>query len=172
MRKPSVPSVKGVSVDIHFCRPLASFVSAGVEYGFKVSDDAGAVLFLESPAMKESILSKQQIVAYMRQNFDSWLEHANTGNRGFGLKQDDIVFISGTTKTTRWANAAFHGSYKQQAGTISGGVDNVGKLDVDNKGLDPPLIPAKTKSIAVCLRYKNPGEKDGNESSDKDWNEE
>ncbi len=107
-----------------------------------MADDAGAVLFLEPPAKKEFILSKRQIVAYMRQHFDSWMEHANVRG-GYELKQEDVIFVSGTTKTTRWANAAFHGSYRQKEGSISCGVNGVGKfsmkLSIANRNLPNPL---------------------------------
>ena len=84
---------------------------------------------LEPPGRRIHLKSKIRIVNYMRQNFDSWLEFANGPNGpGLGLKQEDIIFVSGTIKTTRWVTAAFHGSYKHKAGAISCGVTNVGKL--------------------------------------------
>ncbi|KAI0758710.1 WD40-repeat-containing domain protein [Fomes fomentarius] len=70
------------------------------------------------------------------------MDHANVRG-GYELKQEDIIFVSGTTKTTRWANAAFHGSYRQKEGSISCGVNGVGKfsmkLSIANRNLPNPM---------------------------------
>lgn len=114
-------------------------MSGGANIQFTASDDTGAVLFLEHPAQKEFVLSKGQIVNYMRQNFDSWLEHANGPGCMFELKQEDIIFVSGTTRTTRWANLVLHGSYKAAQGSISCGVNNVGKFSLNISIADQTL---------------------------------
>lgn len=56
----------------------------------------------------------------MRDNFDRWLEFAN--NRyGLELKDQDLIFVCGTTKTSRWAVAAFQGpTYRKKEGHIHG----------------------------------------------------
>ena len=45
----------------------------------------------------------------MRDNFDLWLEFANSeSSGGLGLKDEDLMFVSaGTVQTSRWAVAAF-----------------------------------------------------------------
>ena len=58
----------------------------------------------------------------MRRNFAHWLEFANSEEYcGLGLKDEEILFVSGTTKTTRWAVAAFQGDrFKNKEGSVSG----------------------------------------------------
>ncbi|PIL35942.1 hypothetical protein GSI_01602 [Ganoderma sinense ZZ0214-1] len=92
--------------------------SAGAHFGFECSTDAGAFLLLAPPAVSKQIQSKKHIADYMRKNFPQWSELANS-HFGLGLKDEEIVFVSGTTKTSKWAVAAFHGEYRRKEGSIT-----------------------------------------------------
>ncbi|KAI0758716.1 hypothetical protein C8Q74DRAFT_1209013, partial [Fomes fomentarius] len=109
-------------------------ISAGAEYHLEVFDSAGALLFLDCPAKKQIIKSKRHIVNYLRENIGRWhayLETYGDDSIELGRKLEDLLFVSGTTKTTRWANAALRGNYKDRTGKICGGVDHVGDVRID-----------------------------------------
>ena len=97
---------------------------AEVAHGFRVlkfrtgSDGAGAILILDPPAKRESIISRLKITAYLRQNIDSWVDFANNvDHMALGLQHQDLLFVSGTTKTTRWALAGFQDdAYRDKEG--------------------------------------------------------
>ncbi|KAI0743075.1 hypothetical protein C8Q80DRAFT_1273631 [Daedaleopsis nitida] len=75
---------------------------------------------LEPPALSTDIHSRNAIVAYIRKNIDSWLEFANS-TWNLDLKEHEVLFICGTTKTSRWAVAAFQGdSFGNKRGLVSG----------------------------------------------------
>ncbi|KAI0743144.1 WD40-repeat-containing domain protein [Daedaleopsis nitida] len=47
---------------------------------------------------------------------------------GLDLKMDQLMFISGTVKTTGWLTAIIHGSSDERAGSVSFGINNIGKV--------------------------------------------
>ncbi|TFK89203.1 WD40 repeat-like protein [Polyporus arcularius HHB13444] len=63
----------------------------------------------------------------MRTNFDCWMRFAND-TLGFNVTQDDIWFISGTTKTTRWVSSVFHTDSHDHAASVDAEFANVGTL--------------------------------------------
>ncbi|TFK89205.1 WD40 repeat-like protein [Polyporus arcularius HHB13444] len=101
---------------------MAAPVSAGAGIKFQSMTDSGAFVLLEPPAQSKDIESKRHIVNYMRDNLESWLEFANAVySWGLDLREQDIIFVCGTTKTTRWAVAAFHGtSFRKKEGYVTG----------------------------------------------------
>lgn len=64
----------------------------------------------------------------MEAHFDSWLEFANA-RLGLGLKEDQIMFVSGTTKTSRWGVAAFRGATREKRGTVVGNLGPLAAVD-------------------------------------------
>ncbi|KAI8996221.1 hypothetical protein BD414DRAFT_533935 [Trametes punicea] len=100
--------------------PLSLQASAGLDFRFQCRDDVGALLKLNPPSAKScEILSEAHIAQYVHRNLDSWLDFAN-GKLGIGLKERDIRFVCGTTMAVRWTVAAFHGSYRNKKGMLSG----------------------------------------------------
>ena len=96
-------------------------VSAGAGIKFESTTDSGALLLLDAPAKSKHIQSKRHIVKYMSDNIENWLEFANADHRwGLDLKEQDIIFVSGTKKTSRWAVAAFQGNYRRKEGHVTG----------------------------------------------------
>ncbi|KAI0673222.1 hypothetical protein C8Q78DRAFT_1077499 [Trametes maxima] len=94
-------------------------LGCGAEFEFECNDDAGALLFLEPGKRTHDILSRQRIIDYMGVHFNNWLEFANHSDRlGLGLKEEQIMFVSGTTKTSRWGVAAFQGKARTMRGAL------------------------------------------------------
>ncbi|TBU27184.1 hypothetical protein BD311DRAFT_807886 [Dichomitus squalens] len=96
-------------------------IAASGSFAFQTTADCGALVLLEPPAESADIESKRHIVNYMRRHFDSWLDFVNgQEGMGLGLEEQDILFVSGTTKTTHWGVAAFQGNgSERKEGRIS-----------------------------------------------------
>lgn len=69
------------------------------------------------------------IINYMRANFDHWFEFANT-TIGLGLRDEEILFVSGTMKTSRWAVAAFRGESRKAEGSFTANLASFGEATV------------------------------------------
>ena len=101
---------------------------ASAEVGFKFQSlkDSGAFVMLDVPGKSREIESKRHIITYMRKHFDSWLEYANSeGNDGLGLgiEENEIIFVCGTVKTTRWTVVAFqNSSARKMEGHVKGDI--------------------------------------------------
>lgn len=129
-------------------------ISCGVNFTFTCTDDAGALLFLGPSGQSTEILSRQLIVDHIETHFDRWLEFANHRLR-LGLSENQIIFVSGTTKTSRWGVAAFRGATREKTGKVVGNLASVAALDFSMSILDaqlstihyragPPVKPAST----------------------------
>ncbi|KAI0633109.1 hypothetical protein C8Q77DRAFT_1040359, partial [Trametes polyzona] len=94
-------------------------VSGGINFNFECMDEAGALLVMSAPGRTTDILSRRRIINYMTAHFDSWLEFANH-HLGLELREDQIIFVSGTMKTNRWGVAAFRGTRSEKRGSIVG----------------------------------------------------
>ncbi|KAI1795614.1 hypothetical protein LXA43DRAFT_881508 [Ganoderma leucocontextum] len=123
-------SIKQVKVSAAFTANGApNSPSAGAHFGFECSTDAGAFLLLAPPAVCRQIQSKKHIADYMRRSFPQWSELANS-RFGLGLKDEEIVYVSGTIKTTKWALAAFHGEYRRKEGSITADFGSLMGIDI------------------------------------------
>ncbi|KAI8992711.1 hypothetical protein BD414DRAFT_412488 [Trametes punicea] len=96
-----------------------SFPSADLAFSFRCRDDAGAVLLLSPSAMSYDVLGEGAIKDYIASNFDGWFRFA-TEVRQLPLREKDIRFVIGTTKSIRWAVAAFRGRYRNRDGALTG----------------------------------------------------
>ncbi len=96
--------------------------SGGAGIKFISTTSAGALVLLDSPGQSEVLRSKRRIVNYMYDNHQSWLEFANASDSfGLDLNEEDIIFVCGTIKTTKWAVAAFQGDrFRQKEGLVTG----------------------------------------------------
>ncbi|KAH9851229.1 hypothetical protein C2E23DRAFT_247420 [Lenzites betulinus] len=112
-----------VSGEISATAP-SSQVSCAVNFNFECTDEAGALLVLGPTGRTLDILSKRRIMDYMDTHFDRWLEFAND-RLGLGLREDQLMFVSGTTKTSSWGVAAFRGATREKRGSVVG---NLGPL--------------------------------------------
>ncbi|KAI1795443.1 hypothetical protein LXA43DRAFT_1091094 [Ganoderma leucocontextum] len=75
---------------------------------FRCLGGPGSFMAIDSPAIAHDNLSNLWFFKYMRENMDSWLEFANT-RPNLDLDEQNIVFVSRTIKTTRWAMGASPG---------------------------------------------------------------
>ncbi|KAI0743147.1 WD40 repeat-like protein [Daedaleopsis nitida] len=117
-----------VSVGAQASSPLP-LASAGGNFSFKCSADTGGFLMYHPTSYSCDIESKRHVVNYIREHFDNWLEFANN-KWGQDLKEEEIRFVCGTTKTSKWAVAAFHGQFKKKQGSISADLSSVAGLNV------------------------------------------
>ena len=94
-------------------------MSAGAGFQFKSSTDTSAFLRLEAPALTVRNDAKLRIVQYMRDHFSQWLSFAND-ECGIGLEEHQLIFVCGTTKTTRCVTASFREVSRNVEGTVTG----------------------------------------------------
>ncbi|KAI9058611.1 WD40 repeat-like protein [Trametes sanguinea] len=95
-----------------------SVAAPGANIKFKCTEEKGALLLLSPKGEDTSIQSRRHVVNHVRENGEKWEQMANN-ILGLDLKQEDIYFVCGVTKTSRWAVAAFHGSQRNAEGSIS-----------------------------------------------------
>ncbi|TBU45948.1 WD40 repeat-like protein [Dichomitus squalens] len=111
--------------------------------------------------MQTKFTQRRHIITYLRTHFESWSEYANSEECGLTIKQEDLRFVSGTVKTTRWASSAWAGSHKNKQASVTVQVPNMASLDLKvsveeqnlpyswyNKG---PITDPKSKAPAVGL---------------------
>lgn len=83
---------------------------------------------LDPSGISHVILSRSSIVRYMRTHFERWIEFAN-GRFGLGLKDEELLFVSGTIKTSRWAVATFYGDYREKQGAVTGKLGSLAAVE-------------------------------------------
>lgn len=104
-------------------------ISLGGSLKFDCRENTGAFLLLERPAVALVLPAKDHIVRYMRDNFYHWLEFANAEN-GLSLRQEEIYFVHGTVKTSKWASGAFHGNCRNREGSVQAQLMEVGNFNL------------------------------------------
>ncbi|KAI0362957.1 WD40 repeat-like protein [Pilatotrama ljubarskyi] len=65
----------------------------------------------------------------MRDNFDDWLHFANE-DVGLQISQDQILFVNGTVKTSRWLCGAYEGDCRNQEASVQAQILSVGNVNV------------------------------------------
>ena len=128
---------------------------AGASFSFECSKDCGALLMLDPTGVSTEIQSKLRIQEYMCTHFTKWTQLAN-GVLGLGLKDEDLMFVSGTIKTGRWAVAAFNGDYNKKKGSVTGKLGSLAALEftmaISNVRLDSSYYrvgPPKYRNVAA-----------------------
>ncbi|TBU22596.1 hypothetical protein BD311DRAFT_811408 [Dichomitus squalens] len=88
--KPYVMShhISNLSVSGDASLNLTSLATAGGSLSFSCSQDTGAILVLEPPAMQTKIPRRRHIVTYLRTHFETWLEYAREA--GYNIEQEDL----------------------------------------------------------------------------------
>ena len=84
--------------------------SASLRY--QCMQTSGALLLLRENAHKWFLDCDRHIKSYMAVHIEQWHEFA-TMRLGIDVKQEDIIFVSGCTKTSVWAEATFNGNAGQ-----------------------------------------------------------
>lgn len=102
----------------------------GTSFNFVCSEESGALLCLQSPGSTICVQSHLSIVRYMRMNIDNWLRLANK-TLGLGLRDYQLYFVTGTTKTSAWALTAFENqAYCNKEGRIYCELGNLASVDI------------------------------------------
>lgn len=65
---------------------------------------------------------------YIREHHAHWVDFVS--KFGLDVREEDILFISGTTMTSKWAVAAFHGQYRKKQGMIRADLSSYAALDL------------------------------------------
>ncbi|PIL36332.1 transporter [Ganoderma sinense ZZ0214-1] len=104
-------------IESHLCsRSVSSFglegsaaipttpVGAGMK--FQCSDEQGAFVFMNVPAEKKQMLPSLKLIPFIRTNVDRWHEHVQS-QLDLEIARDQIIFVSGVTKTEDWGLGAF-----------------------------------------------------------------
>ncbi|KAI0741060.1 WD40-repeat-containing domain protein [Earliella scabrosa] len=108
---------------------------------FVCKSNHGALLLLNPPGDKKVISSRRRVVTYINEHFEKWLDFAR-GRWGMDADEDTLWFVSGTTKTTHWINAAFQGEYNGREGSVDCDVGNVVNVHLSFKINDEILSSA------------------------------
>ena len=83
---------------------------------------------LAPSGVSQTILCRNLIARYMRTHFERWMEFANSRFE-IGLKDEELIFVCGTTMTSRWGVAAFHGDYREKGGSITANMGSLASID-------------------------------------------
>ncbi|KAH9919631.1 WD40-repeat-containing domain protein [Fomitopsis serialis] len=91
--------------------------SHGVNVAFQCecTDQQGALAILDTPGKRELVQQTRRMAKYMKENIDTWHRWANSDEVGYSVAIEDILFVRGWVKTSRWAVAAFFGNTGRHA---------------------------------------------------------
>ncbi|RDX46998.1 hypothetical protein OH76DRAFT_1324350, partial [Lentinus brumalis] len=130
-----------------------SAIPAGCGFNFICTEDEGAFLHLKPPGVSKRISSKKHIVDYIRAHFESWFEFATQAHEGPGLilSPEEIIFVSGTIKTARWACSAFSGEYRHKEGTITCDISMLASADV-SLSISNHVVPKEFSNFGPLAR--------------------
>ena len=138
----SVQPLKPAYLPCNFRHSANAPASAGVGFHFHSLDDAGAFVLLKPSGSREAIVTKRHVVNYLRENFDSWLEWANSDEIGLELKDNELLFVSATIKTSSWTVAAYQGSsYRKKEGRVTGQLGPVASANI-SVSISNHILPA------------------------------
>ncbi|KAI0350502.1 hypothetical protein OH77DRAFT_1524875 [Trametes cingulata] len=91
-----------------------------VKVKFKCKSDSGALLLLDPKGEKTSLPAQTLPDAeeYVRRHAPKW-EKVATEELGLDVQLEDLFFVTGVVRTSRWAVAAFSGAQPETIGTVS-----------------------------------------------------
>ncbi|RDX53634.1 hypothetical protein OH76DRAFT_1320612, partial [Lentinus brumalis] len=92
--------------------------SAPQTFWFECVEDEGALLLLDSAAVTHITASPSVISAYMHEHILEWLEFVDH-DLELGIQLQQLIFVSGTIKTRRWAMAICRGELPGTIGSVS-----------------------------------------------------
>ena len=111
---------------------------------FTCTNETGALLVLKRPGHKSYLNCGRRIIEYMQRHLPSWYQFA-TERLGIDIEEKDLIFVSGLTKTTVWAEAAFRAGSNDCDLVLSGGALSPsslvsGRLQVSRSRTSDPLV--------------------------------
>ena len=119
--------------------------------------EEGALLMLKKPAHRTYMNCDLRIRRYIRDHISSWCTFANE-KLEIGLEEKDIIFVSGYTKTSVWAEAAFNHSSSSGELVIAGGVPSAsGEFRVSmSRGVDASVFSRTGPLDRASMWEKDP----------------
>ncbi|KAH9919048.1 uncharacterized protein B0H18DRAFT_912562 [Fomitopsis serialis] len=90
-----------------------------IALGWECTDRQGALVILDIPGVRELSQQVAKMRTYMKVHIDAWCQWA-TGILGLDIDIEDIVFVRGYLKTSRWAVVSLHGDMKRATLTFKG----------------------------------------------------
>lgn len=100
-------------------RKIAVSEELNVHSIYECTDDQGALLLLETPAIREQLIKLRKLKNYFSKNISNWHTFA-AEELGLDKKPEDIIFVRGWVKTTRWAMAVFTNQAKSAKISFNG----------------------------------------------------
>ncbi|TFK81792.1 hypothetical protein K466DRAFT_604210 [Polyporus arcularius HHB13444] len=94
--------------------------SATASFRYQCTTTSGALLYLRDHGHKTFFDCDRHIKKYMSTHVTSWYQFT-TRRLGIDLEEKDLIFISGFTKTSIWAEVAFHNSQSNGELVVNGG---------------------------------------------------
>ena len=94
-------------------------VGVGARLEFTSNRSSGALLFLGSNGRREHLDCVKLIKEYMTRSLAKWYSYAKD-ERGMDVREEDIVFVSGFTKTAVCATASFQHETEEQGASFRG----------------------------------------------------
>ena len=92
-------------------------MSAGGGYSYNFSGKRGAIAVLKDGGVQETINRSTAFQEYIYKHHMSW--HTLARGRGISVRVEDIVLVSGCTKTAGWAIAAYDNRESSHEGSVS-----------------------------------------------------
>ncbi|KAI0707099.1 hypothetical protein C8Q76DRAFT_817206 [Earliella scabrosa] len=119
----TMPTMYGSSIQSLSISPGASLnggpIGLGASWEFECDRAAGAFLLLKGHGHRTNLDCGLHIKNYISDNLANWYTFAND-TLGIGLRDEEIVFVSGFTKTAVWAAASFSHDSVDKAVKLSG----------------------------------------------------
>lgn len=91
------------------------------------TEHKGAVLVLDTSGVRMRVHQTQQMKTYMLKNLVRWHGMA-TQRLGLAIAAENMLFVRGCVKTTKWAMAAFWKDSRGVEASFNGGVDNYASI--------------------------------------------
>ncbi|KAI0733103.1 hypothetical protein C8Q72DRAFT_881570 [Fomitopsis betulina] len=83
-------------------------LNTGLTATFECTSEQGALLFLRDAAHQQQLQSGRRLKQYIKDNINDWYAFATSDEVDAPVRRlDDIVFVYGCIRTTRWAVASF-----------------------------------------------------------------
>ena len=114
-------------------------------YSFVWTGRHGAIAVLLEPGRQYFVVG-QPIRRYIHEHYVSWCDFAR--GSGFDLEAEDIIFVSGWVKTSRWALATFTRTGRKKTDAIS--------LRLSSQGFSGPTFTfTDTKGVSVSMDQRS-----------------
>ncbi|KAH9918679.1 WD40-repeat-containing domain protein [Fomitopsis serialis] len=126
---PIVPTKQAIHEGPHFSDTVRQINIGGgagshnlnVAFQCECTDQHGALVILDTPGIRQKVHQIRRMQKYMKENIDNWHEWG-ANELGVDISVEDVLFVLGWVKTSRWAVVAFHGNSSQSKLTFKGDI--------------------------------------------------